>query len=182
MQPRKEEFPVKKLLTRSLALMLCLAALSIPFSAFAEETEDPNATELLKTYTKLDLTPYLGKTVLVNFFTEWCTYCMQEMPDLKAAAEMYDPDTFQLVFVHPWDGEDASNTESVKAKFGMEDMVFVEDEDGAIASLVGLPGYPTSLFIDAEGTLVGAAPFMLTLDQLTYQLDQMGAQRKADVE
>ena len=173
---------MKKLLTRSLALVLCLAALSIPFGAFAEETEDPNATELLKTYTKLDLTPYLGKTVLVNFFTEWCTYCMQEMPDLKAAAEMYDPDTFQLVFVHPWDGEDASNTESVKAKFGMEDMVFVEDEDGAITSLVGLPGYPTSLFIDAEGTLVGAAPFMLTLDQLTYQLDQMGAQRKADVE
>ena len=46
-------------------------------------------------------------------------------------------------------------------------------------SLVGLPGYPTSLFIDAEGTLVGAAPFMLTLDQLTMQLDQMGVPRKA---
>ena len=104
------------------------------------------------------------------------------MPDLKAAAEMYDPETFQLVFVHPWDGEDASNTESVKARFGMEEMVFVEDEDGAIASLVGVPGYPTSLFIDAEGTLVAAAPFMLTLDQLTYQLDQMGVQRKADAQ
>ena len=173
---------MKQFFSRSLALMLCLAALMIPFGAFAEEAANPNATELFKTYTKLDLTPYLGKTVLVNFFTEWCAYCMQEMPDLKAASEMYDPDTFQLVFVHPWDGEDASNTESVKAKYGMEDMVFVEDEDGSIASLVGLPGYPTSLFIDAEGTLVGAAPFMLTLDQLTYQLDQMGAQRKADVE
>ena len=68
---------MKTFFSRSLALMLCLAALMMPFGAFAEETADPNATEILKTYTKLDLSPYLGKTVLVNFFTEWCTYCMQ---------------------------------------------------------------------------------------------------------
>lgn len=173
---------MKNMFIRTFSLILCLIALTMPMSVLAEEQPAPNATELLKTYTKLDLTPYLGKTVLVNFFTEWCAYCMQEMPDLKASTEMYDPEAYQLVFVHPWDGEDAANTESVKERFGLEDQVFFEDEDGMVASLVGVPGYPTTLFLNPDGTLEAAAPFMLTLDQLTYQLDQMGVPRKADAE
>ena len=171
---------MKNVWKRTLALALCLLTLALPFASFAqEENAAPNVTELLKEYTKLDLTPYLGKTVLVNFFTEWCVYCMQEMPDVKKVAEMYDEEAFQVVLVHPWQNEDASNTESVKAKFGMENVVFFEDEDSLVTSVIGVPGFPTSLFLNPDGTIAGAAPFMLTLDQLTMQLDQMGVPRKA---
>lgn len=169
---------------RMLSLLLCVLVLSVP--ALAEETTEtettaaPNATEIFKSYTSLDLTPYLGKTVLVNFFTEWCTYCMQEMPDIKTIHEMYDEDAFEVVLVHPWSNEDASNTESVKERFGMQDMIFVEDEDGVISYVAGVPGYPTSLFIAADGTLADGAPYMLTLEQLTDRLDSMGVPRKAD--
>ena len=167
-----------KKMIQLLSMALCLMMLAMPLTAWAEDAK-PNVTDLLKTYTKLDLTPYRGKTVLLNFFTEWCVYCMQEMPDVKKVSEMYDEEQFQVVLVHPWSGEDASNTENVKAKFGMEDMVFFEDEDMLVTSFIGVPGFPTSLFLNPDGTLEAAAPYMLTLDQLTMQLDQMGVPRKA---
>ena len=172
---------MKKMFKRSFALLLCLMTFVFPMGAFAEEAaeEEISLIELFNTYTSLDLTPYEGKVILVNFFTEWCAYCMQEMPDVKKVAEMYDEEAFQVVLVHPWQNEDASNTESVKSKFGMEDMVFFEDEDSMVTSIIGVPGFPTSLFLNPDGTIAGAAPFMLTLDQLTMQLDQMGVPRKA---
>ena len=168
---------MKKLFSRSLALLLCLAALMVPFGVFAEEAENPNATELLKTYTKLDLTPYLGKTVLVNFFTEWCTYCMQEMPDLKKVNDMYDPEQFQMVLVHVWDGEDETATETVKARFGMEDMVFFEDTDRMVASVVGLMGYPATIIVEPDGELAYAVNSMVTEEWLTTALDEMDVKR-----
>jgi len=179
---------MKSVWKRSISLFLCMMLMmAVPFFAAAEEAaeeaaEVPNVTELLKQHTKLDLTPYLGQTVLLNFFTEWCPYCMQEMPDLKAVSEMYDADSFEVVFVHPWQNEDAQNTENVKAKYGLEGMTFFEDEDSLVTSIIGVPGFPTSVFLNPDGTIAGAAPFMLTLDQLTMQLDQMGVPREAGEE
>ena len=67
-----------------LALMTLLAA-----APLAPAEEAPNVTDLLNSYTELDLTPYRGKAVFLNFFTEWCYYCMQEMPDIKTMYETY---------------------------------------------------------------------------------------------
>lgn len=170
---------MKSFWKRFCTLLMCLMLLAFPLVSSAEEEEKISLTELYQTYTTLDLTPYLGKTVLINFFTEWCAYCMQEMPDIKKVSELYDEEHFQVILVHPWQNEDDSNTESVKARFGMEDMVFFEDKDNLVTSLIGVPGFPTSLFLDEEGCMVGAAPFMLTLEQLTMQLDAMGVPRKA---
>ncbi len=158
--------------------LLCLTLAAFAPAALAQEA--PNATDVLKTYTELDLTPYLGKTVFLNFFTEWCYYCMQEMPDVKKLPETYSEDDLAVVLVHVWDGETAANTESVKERFQMQDMTFFEDEDRAVASVVGLQGYPATLFIAPDGTLVGAQSGMLTWEQMTAQLDGMGVSRREE--
>ena len=168
---------MKQTLKRTLALALCLLVLVLP--AAAEQTELPSVTEILNTYSTLDMTPYLGKVVLVNFFTEWCQYCMQEMPDIRRLTDLYEEDSLHIVLVHPWDGEDASNTESVKERFDLHDVTFFEDENGLVTQLVGVPGYSTSLFVNPDGTLQAGAAYMLTLEQMTAQLDAMGAVRKA---
>lgn len=173
---------------RILALLLCLI---LPLTACAQSapaqtaepaaTEEalPNLTELLNKYTTLDLTPHLGKTLVVNFFTEWCTYCMQEMPDLKEVNDLYDPESFQMVLVHVWDGEDETNTESVKERFGMQHMTFFEDTDRMVAAAVGVPGYPATLIVNPDGTVAAGQSGMLTFDALTAFLDEMGVERKA---
>lgn len=161
---------------------LLLAALMLMAAPLAMAQEAPNVTDLLNTYTELDLTPYRGKAVFINFFTEWCYYCMQEMPDVKTLYDTYSEDELAIVLVHVWDGENADNTEAVKKKYGMEEMTFFEDEDMKVAQVVGLQGYPASLFLNPDGTLEAAANFKLTLDQMTGQLDAMGVTRKAEAE
>ena len=167
---------------RILALLLCLL---LPLSACAEttaepqENELPNVTELLNKYTTLDLSPYLGKTVLVNFFTEWCGYCMKEMPDFREVNDLYSPESFQMVLVHVWDGEDETNTQNVKDRFGMHDMTFFEDTDRLVASVVGVPGYPATLILNPDGTLAAGQSGMLTKDVLTAFLDELGVERVA---
>ena len=146
---------------RIFALLLCFT-LALGLTGASAETVIPNVTDLLFKYTTLDLNPYKGKTVLLNFFTEWCYYCMQEMPDLKTVNGLYDPEQFQMVLVHVWDGEDETSTENVKAKFGMEDMVFFEDTDRMVASVVGLLGYPATSIVDPDGTLASAFNSMVT--------------------
>ena len=107
---------------------------------------------------------------------------MQEMPDVKTLYDTYSEDELAIVLVHVWDGENADNTEAVKKKYGMEEMTFFEDEDMKVTQVVGLQGYPASLFLNPDGTLEAAANFKLTLDQMTGQLDAMGVTRKAEAE
>lgn len=159
-------------------VFLLLLALTLCFLPAAQAQQQPSLTELLKQYTSLDLTPYLGKTVLVNFFTEWCGFCMQEMPDLKTVHELYDEEAFEMVLVHVWAGEDERNTQNVIERFGMQEMIFFEDTDCSVAALMGLPGYPTTLFITPEGEVEDAYAYMLSLEALTTQLDGMGVPRK----
>ena len=86
---------------RKLAGLLVLAVL-LAAAPLAPAEEAPNVTELMNSYTELDLSPYLGKTVFINFFTEWCYYCMQEMPDIKALYDTYSEDELAIVLVHVW--------------------------------------------------------------------------------
>lgn len=168
---------MKKIIRPALCLLLCLL---LPLGAFAGEAEEPasiNVVDIFNQYTELDLSPYLGKTVLVNFFTEWCTYCMQEMPDMKKVNDLYDPETFQMVLVHVWDGENETNTESVKEKFGMHHMTFFEDQDMMVAGVAGVPGFPATLILNPDGTLATGHSGMLTYDVLTQVLDDLGCVR-----
>lgn len=172
---------MKRNVLRLTALIMVLM-LSFTACAQAEQPQEevPNVTEILSQYTTLDLTEYQGKTVLINFFTEWCRYCMEEMPDMKRVNDEYDPDSFQMILVHVWDGEDESNTESVKERFGMHHMTFFEDTDRAVASVVGVPGFPATLIVNPDGTLAAGQSGMLTYDALTGFLDELGVERKAE--
>lgn len=175
---------MKRTVARLLCLLMCFMAPLAPVSALAEaeQAAPANVIELMKTYTRLDLSPYEGKAIFLNFFTEWCYYCMQEMPDIKTMYETYDPEELQIVLVHVWDGEDASNTESVKKAHGLEELTFFEDKDGMVASLVGLQGYPASLYVNKDGTLAAGYNYALSLEQLCAPLDAMGVARRADAQ
>ena len=172
---------MKRNALRILALLLCII---LPLSACAQsETEttqeqtEPNAVEIFKEYTALDLTPYLGKTILLNFFTEWCGYCMMEMPDFRELHDLYSPEQFQMVMIHVWSGEDETNTQNVKDRFDMHDMTFFEDTDTMVAAVAGVPGFPTTFILHPDGTVAFAQGSMMTLEMLTTILDGLGVER-----
>lgn len=165
---------MKRLFSLLVALVLLLPAFAL--------AQEPNPTnEASQPYvlnyfedSPLDTSLYEGKALYLNFFTGWCTYCMQEMPDIKTLYDTYDPDEVAVILVHVWDGEDGSVTDGIRERFGLDDMTILEDEDLTLASIIGLNGYPASIFIDPDGFLYSGFSGMLTLDQMQQQLDDMG--------
>jgi len=170
---------MRSILKRILSVFF-IALMLLPAAAFAESTgEEEASTEPLYVLdyfegTALDLTQYEGKAVYLNFFEGWCYYCMEEMPDLKKIYDLYDPESLVMILVHPWNGEDATDSASVVETYGLEELTLVEDTDSAIETLVGVPGYPTSVFIGSDGYLYYAVASMLEYDDFVTIFDSMG--------
>lgn len=163
---------MKKSLCLLLVVLMCFV-LSPVCSESASEP-DLDVISLFTEYTDLDLEPYRGKVLFLNMFTGWCTYCMQEMPDILACFQAYSPEDCSFLFIHPWDGEDSSATEAVKEKYGLEEMSFYEDETGSIASflgMIGLNAYPSTLVIGKSGEPIYGGSGRLTLSQMQLILD-----------
>jgi len=163
-------------------LSILFAFMLLPATVLASDTaEDESESFYVLDYfegTALDLTQYEGKAIYLNFFEEWCQYCMEEMPDIKDIYDLYDPDSLVMILVHPWNGEDADNTASVVSTYGLEGLTTVEDEDMAISNLVGVPGYPTSVFIDQDGYLFYSVASILDYDTFTTVFDAMGVPKR----
>ncbi len=157
--------------------VLLVALMLGNLGAVAEGAQQKVKLDEALTAAGLDLTPYKGKAIFLNFFTEWCPYCMEEMGSIKKLFDTYSTDELQIVLVHVWDGEDATNTENVKKTYGMEDMTFFEDEKKAIASWLEIPGYPTSLFLDKEGYLHTALAQAMTYEDMAKIVEEMGVQK-----
>lgn len=160
---------------KALAALMCVLMLAAPAMAAAQSEQPEVISQFAQT--KLDLEPYRGKAIFLNFFTEWCPYCMEEMADIKKVFDDYDPETLQVILVHVWDGETKKETKSVTEKYGLQDMTFFEDTDGALATFVGLQGYPASLFVAADGTLSGAYNYAMEYDMFAEAVEAAGAKK-----
>ncbi|MDD3335036.1 MAG: TlpA disulfide reductase family protein [Eubacteriales bacterium] len=166
--------------TNRLFSLLCAALLLLtPAFSVAETEPEKTAFEIITENTTLDLTPYAGKAIFMNFFTEWCPYCMQELPDIKKIYEAYSENDLQIILVHVWDGEDASNTESIRKKYGLEEMTFFEDKDQLLSSMAGIQGYPLSLFFDKEGNIATGANGMLDYDSMAQAVESVDVSKKS---
>jgi len=168
-------------MNRLLAALMALVLL--PFAALAQS--EPTATNadskpyVLNAFegTTLDLTQYKGKAIWLNFFTGWCPYCMTEMPYIKQVFDEYDPNEVAIILVHVWDGENADDSKKVIEKFGLQDMTMVEDQDKTLAGLVGLSGYPTSIFIDKQGYLHTGA-YGLEYKAMVQYMEELGVAKR----
>ncbi|MCE5344643.1 MAG: TlpA family protein disulfide reductase [Eubacteriales bacterium] len=141
------------------------------------DTKMPYVLNLFQN-TPLDVSKYQGKALYLNFFTGWCYYCMQEMPDIKKLYETYDPSQVEIILIHVWSGENADDSAAVVEQYGLQDLTLVEDDQMALANLIGLTGYPTSLFIDKDGYLNAYQPGQLTYDAMAAALDKMGISKR----
>ena len=161
---------------RSAAVFFCvmmILGLLTGAAPAAGEEEKQTLVDVISEYTSMDLGPYEGKALFITFFTEWCPYCMQEMEHIKKIYDTYDREELALLLVHVWDREDASNTESVKQRFGMQDFTFFEDERMELIRVLRVPGYPFSFFINKEGALVNVASAM-SYEEMAAAVESMG--------
>lgn len=102
-----------------------------------------------------DLASLRGKVVLIDFWTTWCGYCLEEFPNMKRCHLAYRSKGFEVVSVN-CDQE----REKLNAYLKLNHLPWVtlhNDEEGAhqpAAIHYGVNGYPTMFLLNREGKVV----------------------------
>ena len=101
---------------------------------------------------RVRLSQYRGKPVLLNFWATWCAPCQDEMPLIQRANDIYQRQGLVVLAVNYQQtntGSMQSFLRKVSARFPA-----VFDPAGQIAGAYGVNvGLPVSIFIDRSGTV-----------------------------
>ncbi|CAA6818047.1 MAG: TlpA family protein disulfide reductase [uncultured Thiotrichaceae bacterium] len=99
----------------------------------------------------IDLTPYKGKVVLVDFWASWCPPCRESFPWLNKTHSAKSGSDLVILGVNVDENkEDAEQfLKENKAHFKI-----IFDTKGQHATYYKLPGMPTTLIFDRDGKLV----------------------------
>lgn len=97
------------------------------------------------------LADFRGRPVVVNFWASWCVPCRREMPRLARAARRLDG-RVAFLGVNYKDQRDGALAFAREAGVPYPSVV---DGDGAVGQGYGVYGLPTTVFVDAEGRIVG---------------------------
>jgi peroxiredoxin len=90
-----------------------------------------------------------GQPVVLNFWATWCAPCRVEMPALQQASVAYNG---RAAIIGINQGEARKNVTDFAAEYRITYPLLL-DTDQQISQLYEVRGLPTTLFIDANGTV-----------------------------
>ena len=96
----------------------------------------------------LDLTPYRGKVVVVDFWASWCGPCAESFPWMESMVMQHGSEGLVVVAVN-LDQDPEAARRFLGGKYA--DFKHVDDPQGAIAEAHGVAVMPTSILYDREG-------------------------------
>ena len=106
---------------------------------------------------KVNLAQYVekNKVILLDFWASWCTPCINEIPNLKAAYKKFKSKGFEIVSVSVDDGTEEW-IQAVKEN-GMNWIQLWNGEDmqNSAAVKYSITAIPSTFLIDSEGTIIG---------------------------
>lgn len=122
-----------------------------------------------------NLYAYKGQIIVINLWATWCKYCIKEMP-LLDELDKRDDVTVLAISVN----EDQKTVQDYIDKYGYQMPVFL-DEKGELASMFGVTGFPTSLFLGPDFEYFYLYPGMLeqnTIDSILEGIDEIMKERQ----
>jgi peroxiredoxin len=98
--------------------------------------------------TEVNLSDYLGKNVILNFWATSCGYCKMQLPYLEEVYKKYSETGLTVLAVNAM--ESYNRAADYIAKQGYTFPVLL-DSNGAVNQLYCVPALPATMFIDSEG-------------------------------
>jgi len=120
-----------------------------------------------RTQNSKTLSDLRGRPVVLNFWATWCGPCRVEMPAFEAAYRANQSLNLTVLAIN------YAEPRQMVLAFGDElDLSFplLLDPDGSVQELYQIRGYPSTMFIAPDGTLVAAHIGLLTKGQLAKNL------------
>ena len=109
-----------------------------------------------------ELSGLRGSWAVINYWAEWCTPCIKEIPELNQLAQQYPE--LAVVGVN-FDGTEGDELARQIAQLGIAFPILAEDP----AARLGIPRpavLPTTLILDPEGKLANTLVGPQTLESL----------------
>ncbi len=111
-----------------------------------------------KTYTNEIFQDY--ELTMVNVFTTWCTPCINEIPDLEKLHQEVAGQGVQVIGIVLDTVTDANGTIDEEAKVlaertGASYPFLIPDADGLQGRLHSIQAFPTTFFVDKNGSVIG---------------------------
>ena len=174
---------------RMILIILCLVSLfgvsSIMYRTLSKEYPSPetnNTNEIKKEkiidfevydqdLKKVKLADYVGKPIIVNFWTSWCPPCQREMPLFDEMIKKYGGDvTFLMINATDGERETMDKAEEYLKKHDFQFDILFDNESMAV-NTYGVFYLPRTLFIDKEGYIVDEQSGELSEEILEKQIN-----------
>ncbi|MCU4177135.1 redoxin domain-containing protein [Carboxylicivirga sp. N1Y90] len=120
--------------------------------AVKEGAVAPDFTLLTADSTKVTLSSFRGKYVLVDFWASWCGPCRQENPNVVKAYNAYNAKGFEVLSVSV-DQDKVAWQKAVKED-GLVWTNVISDEATNVPAKYAIQSIPTTFLLDKEGVII----------------------------
>ena len=124
---------------------------------------------------EVSLADYKGKKVYIKFWASWCPICLSGLADITQLSEMPPKDSVVLTVIAPGVNREKSLEDFKEWFMGVDyhSLPVLVDKDGQFLKKLGVVGYPTSAFIDANGKVVRVQPGHVSNDDIVKTLESL---------
>ena len=124
---------------------------------------------------EVSLADYKGKKVYLKFWASWCPICLSGLADITQLSEMPPKDSVVLTVIAPGVNREKSLEDFKEWFIGVDyhSLPVLVDKDGQFLKKLGVVGYPTSAFIDANGKVVRVQPGHVSNDDIVKTLESL---------
>jgi cytochrome c biogenesis protein CcmG, thiol:disulfide interchange protein DsbE len=148
---------MKKLLLTVLAVALTVGC------AQAQEKAAPDFSLKTPDGKVITLSSYKGRPVILNFWTTWCHFCLQEIPDFVSFYNANKSLGLEIIGIEM--SNDTAGAKRLIAQDSITYPVVIGNRD--VGKAYGpIQGFPTTVLVDSQGMIVCTSPGMMNRSEL----------------